>query len=151
MSGPGPLLTLLATYLYFCTSVGPRYMRDRKPYSLKQPIIIYNITQILMSIFLVYEVSVYEIEPTPLCLQTTICSPRFLRSYKIIAVHFFYPYTHSYNHPQALTLLIFKMIGFALWSVMFIELNPTSLSAMTLRIYYSLVGLCFKIFQSNSK
>ncbi|KPI98130.1 Elongation of very long chain fatty acids protein AAEL008004, partial [Papilio xuthus] len=55
MSGPGPLLTLLATYLYFCTSVGPRYMRDRKPFSLKQPIIVYNITQILMSIFLVYE------------------------------------------------------------------------------------------------
>ncbi|XP_075970997.1 uncharacterized protein LOC142973244 [Anticarsia gemmatalis] len=55
MSGPGPLLTLLATYLYFCTSVGPRYMRDRKPYDLKNTMIVYNVSQILMSIFLVYE------------------------------------------------------------------------------------------------
>lgn len=60
MSGPGPLITLLATYLYFCNSVGPRYMRDRKPYSLKNTIMAYNISQILMSIFLVYEVSLYS-------------------------------------------------------------------------------------------
>lgn len=32
-------------------------MRDKKPYSLKQTIVVYNITQILMSVFLVYEVS----------------------------------------------------------------------------------------------
>lgn len=57
MSGPGPLLTLLVTYLYFCISVGPRYMRDRKPYDLKNTIIVYNVSQILMSIFLVYEVN----------------------------------------------------------------------------------------------
>ncbi|XP_063531938.1 very long chain fatty acid elongase 7-like [Cydia strobilella] len=55
MSGPGPLLTILATYVYFCTSVGPRYMRDRKPYDLKNTIVVYNVSQVLMSIFLVYE------------------------------------------------------------------------------------------------
>ncbi|GBP79559.1 Elongation of very long chain fatty acids protein AAEL008004 [Eumeta japonica] len=55
MSGPGPLLTILATYLYFCLSIGPRYMRDRKPYNLKNTIIVYNVSQVVMSIFLVYE------------------------------------------------------------------------------------------------
>ncbi|KAJ2947119.1 hypothetical protein O0L34_g16472 [Tuta absoluta] len=55
MSGPGPLLTILASYLYFCTTLGPRYMRDRKPYDLRNIIIAYNVSQILMSIFLVYE------------------------------------------------------------------------------------------------
>ncbi|OWR40664.1 elongation of very long chain fatty acids protein AAEL008004-like isoform X1 [Danaus plexippus] len=55
VTGPGPLITLLASYLYFCTSVGPNYMRDRKPYSLKNTIALYNISQILLSIFLVYE------------------------------------------------------------------------------------------------
>lgn len=69
MSGPGPLLTVLATYLYFCMSAGPRYMRDRKPYDLKNTIVVYNISQILMSIFLVYEVSCFEI----------LTSERFLR------------------------------------------------------------------------
>lgn len=57
MSSPGPLLTILATYLYFCISAGPRYMKDRKPYDLKNVIILYNFVQVLMSIFLVYEVS----------------------------------------------------------------------------------------------
>ncbi|XP_073951318.1 very long chain fatty acid elongase AAEL008004-like isoform X2 [Choristoneura fumiferana] len=55
MSGPGPLLTILATYLYFCTSVGPSYMRDRKPYDLKNTIVVYNVIQVLGSVFLVYE------------------------------------------------------------------------------------------------
>ncbi|KOB72767.1 Elongation of very long chain fatty acids protein, partial [Operophtera brumata] len=32
-------------------------MRDRKPYDLKHTIIVYNISQILMSVFLVYEMA----------------------------------------------------------------------------------------------
>ncbi|XP_018327714.1 elongation of very long chain fatty acids protein AAEL008004 [Agrilus planipennis] len=55
MSSPGPLFTILATYLYFCISAGPRYMKDRKPYELKNLIILYNAVQVAMSIFLVYE------------------------------------------------------------------------------------------------
>lgn len=57
MGSPGPLLTILATYLYFCISAGPRYMKDRKPYDLKNIIIVYNAVQVLSSIFLVHEVS----------------------------------------------------------------------------------------------
>ncbi|XP_041976554.1 elongation of very long chain fatty acids protein AAEL008004 [Aricia agestis] len=55
VSGLGPLVTLLSTYLYFCTSVGPRFMRDRKPFELKHTMLVYNFSQILMSAFLVYE------------------------------------------------------------------------------------------------
>ncbi|XP_017782284.1 PREDICTED: elongation of very long chain fatty acids protein AAEL008004-like, partial [Nicrophorus vespilloides] len=55
MSGPGPLLTILATYLYFCNSAGPRYMKDRKPYELKNLIKLYNAVQVGLSVFLVYE------------------------------------------------------------------------------------------------
>lgn len=36
-------------------------MRDRKPYNLKNAIVIYNVSQILMSIYLVYEVSIVNI------------------------------------------------------------------------------------------
>lgn len=57
MSSPGPLLTILATYLYFCIYAGPRYMKDKKPYDLKNVIIAYNFVQVWMSVFLVYEVS----------------------------------------------------------------------------------------------
>ncbi|XP_044755179.1 uncharacterized protein LOC123314125 [Coccinella septempunctata] len=54
MSSPGPLITILVTYLYFCISAGPRYMRDRKPYDLKLVIQAYNALQIVLSIYLVY-------------------------------------------------------------------------------------------------
>lgn len=57
MSSPGPLLTILATYWYFCISAGPRYMKDRKPYDLKRIIQLYNAVQVLLSVYLVWEVS----------------------------------------------------------------------------------------------
>lgn len=57
MSSPGPLITILVTYLYFCISAGPRYMRDRKPFDLKLVIQGYNALQIVLSIYLVYLVS----------------------------------------------------------------------------------------------
>ncbi|KAF5281629.1 hypothetical protein FQR65_LT02949 [Abscondita terminalis] len=55
VGSPGPLITILVTYLYFCISAGPRYMKDRKPYELKNTILVYNVVQVLMSVFLVYE------------------------------------------------------------------------------------------------
>ena len=56
MSGPMPLLTILITYHYFCTSAGPRWMKDRKPFDLKYVLIVYNALQVIFSIWLVYEV-----------------------------------------------------------------------------------------------
>ncbi|XP_046833323.1 elongation of very long chain fatty acids protein AAEL008004-like isoform X2 [Vespa crabro] len=55
ISGPGPILTILITYLYFSLSAGPRYMRDKKPYNLKNTLIVYNFIQVLVSIYIVYE------------------------------------------------------------------------------------------------
>lgn len=52
---PGPLLMILASYLYFSTSAGPRYMRDKKPYELKYVMILYNIGQVFISMYLFYE------------------------------------------------------------------------------------------------
>jgi len=55
VSNPGPILTIIATYIYFCVSAGPRYMKDKKPYDLKNTLIIYNFIQVLISLYLVYE------------------------------------------------------------------------------------------------
>lgn len=52
---PGPLLMILASYLYFSMSAGPRYMRDKKPYELKYPMILYNVGQVIISLYLFYE------------------------------------------------------------------------------------------------
>ncbi|XP_055906771.1 elongation of very long chain fatty acids protein 7 [Eupeodes corollae] len=54
-NSPGPLITILAAYLYFCLYAGPRYMRDRKPYELKTTLLIYNAFQVLLSYVLFYE------------------------------------------------------------------------------------------------
>lgn len=56
MSGPVPMLTILITYFYFCTSAGPRWMKDRKPFELKYVLMVYNAFQVAFSIWLVYEV-----------------------------------------------------------------------------------------------
>lgn len=54
---PGPLVTILVTYLYFCLHAGPKYMKDRKPFDLKNTLIVYNVIQVLLSVYLVFEVS----------------------------------------------------------------------------------------------
>jgi hypothetical protein len=52
---PTPLLTILGTYLYFCLYAGPSWMKNRKPYELKNALIIYNAVQVVLSVILVYE------------------------------------------------------------------------------------------------
>lgn len=55
VSSPGPTLTIVATYIYFCVSAGPRYMKNKKPCQLKNTMIIYNFIQVLLSVYLVHE------------------------------------------------------------------------------------------------
>lgn len=57
MSSPWPLATILASYLYFVLSFGPKYMANRKPFQLKEVLIAYNFLQVIFSVFLVYLVS----------------------------------------------------------------------------------------------
>jgi len=52
-----PGLTIMATYLYFVLSWGPRYMQHRKPYDLTNLLVLYNMAQVFISIFIFYEVS----------------------------------------------------------------------------------------------
>ncbi|XP_074036566.1 very long chain fatty acid elongase AAEL008004 [Leptinotarsa decemlineata] len=52
---PGHLIVILATYFYFCKKAGPMFMRHRKPWELKRTIQIYNLIQVLASLYLVSE------------------------------------------------------------------------------------------------
>lgn len=53
-----PLFTILVTYLYFCLYAGKRWMKNRKPFQLKNTLVIYNAVQIVLSLILVVEVSI---------------------------------------------------------------------------------------------
>ncbi|CRK89409.1 CLUMA_CG003158, isoform A [Clunio marinus] len=54
-NSPGPLVIILVTYLYFCLYAGPRYMKNRKPFQLKNTLVVYNVIQVVFSIVLVIE------------------------------------------------------------------------------------------------
>lgn len=57
IASPIPGLTILAAYLYFVISWGPRYMANRKPYKLENILLVYNFLQVAISVYLFYEVS----------------------------------------------------------------------------------------------
>lgn len=55
-NAPGPLFMILGAYLYFCLYAGRKYMRDRKPFELKNTMLVYNAVQVALSWVLFYEV-----------------------------------------------------------------------------------------------
>lgn len=57
MSDPLPMLSIVVFYNYFVQKIGPALMANRKPFSLNRTLIVYNFIQVLVSIYLFYEVS----------------------------------------------------------------------------------------------
>ncbi|XP_026472037.1 elongation of very long chain fatty acids protein AAEL008004-like [Ctenocephalides felis] len=55
IGSPVPGLTILGVYLFFVLNWGPKYMAHRKPYEMQGLLIVYNLLQVLLSIFLFYE------------------------------------------------------------------------------------------------
>lgn len=47
MRSPFPLISIFAIYLWLTMVVGPRFMKDRKPFSLLVPVRIYNVFQVV--------------------------------------------------------------------------------------------------------
>jgi len=56
MSSPFPTLVICACYIYFVKSLGPKLMRDRPAFELRTAIIVYNVIQVVFSIYIVYKV-----------------------------------------------------------------------------------------------
>lgn len=50
---------IIFSYLYFVNSWGPKFMANRKPYKLDKVLMVYNFAQVLVSIYLVYEVILF--------------------------------------------------------------------------------------------
>lgn len=58
MSSPLPQTIILGLYVYFVTSLGPKFMENRKPFELKKAMITYNFFIVLFSMYICYEASV---------------------------------------------------------------------------------------------
>jgi len=56
MSGPFPTLLVCLSYVFLVKVLGPRFMENRKPFQLKNTLIVYNLFQVLFSMWLFYEI-----------------------------------------------------------------------------------------------
>lgn len=56
MQSPIPMSLILLCYLSFVLYLGPRLMANRKPFQLKEAMIVYNFFLVALSIYIVYEV-----------------------------------------------------------------------------------------------
>ncbi|XP_019752606.1 elongation of very long chain fatty acids protein 1b isoform X3 [Hippocampus comes] len=55
MQSPIPMTVILLCYLFFVLYLGPRIMANRKPFQLKEAMIVYNFALVALSIYIVYE------------------------------------------------------------------------------------------------
>ncbi|KAK2580403.1 hypothetical protein KPH14_006154 [Odynerus spinipes] len=55
VGSPWVVLGIIAFYLRFVYVLGPKFMERRQPYNLKKVLVIYNIMQIVINVYLLYE------------------------------------------------------------------------------------------------
>lgn len=56
MDSPWPVLIILSAYLYFVLKAGPKFMEKRKPMNIDRLVMVYNVIQVLYSLYIVEEV-----------------------------------------------------------------------------------------------
>lgn len=61
MESPFNMSAILLAYLFFALYAGPKFMANRKPFQLKEAMVIYNLSLVGLSIYIVYEVKTFHI------------------------------------------------------------------------------------------
>lgn len=56
MESPLPTLLIVASYVYIVKIYGPRAMKERPAYDLKVFLVVYNLSQVVLSAYIFYEV-----------------------------------------------------------------------------------------------
>lgn len=56
--GPWVAISVVSAYVYFVTKLGPALMKNREPFQLKKPILIYNSFMTLVNLYFFYEIVV---------------------------------------------------------------------------------------------
>lgn len=57
IGSPIPIAIILGVYLYFVNNFGPKMMKDRKPFQLRELMLLYNAGQVFICSYIVYKVS----------------------------------------------------------------------------------------------
>jgi len=53
--GPWTLVAILLAYFAFVTRIGPKLMAKRKPFELRGPMLLYNVTMVLINLFFLWQ------------------------------------------------------------------------------------------------
>lgn len=56
MGSPVPILLLITSYLLFVLRVGPWWMKNRPPYNVEKPMMLYNMVQMAINSYFVFMV-----------------------------------------------------------------------------------------------
>lgn len=77
IGSPLPGFSIIVSYLLFVLRIGPKYMQNRKPFDLKNVLIVYNFLQVLISVWIFQEVraspDVITSHSGNLCLRKDAC------------------------------------------------------------------------------
>lgn len=95
MQSPIHMTSILLGYVFLSVYIGPRLMANRKPFSLKTPMIVYNLSMVLMNAYIVYEfmMSGWATTYTWRCdLVDTSSSPQALRMIRASWLFYFSKY-----------------------------------------------------------
>ncbi|AWP04076.1 putative elongation of very long chain fatty acids protein 1-like isoform 7 [Scophthalmus maximus] len=95
MHNPIEMSIILVAYIFFSVYAGPRLMANRKPFSLKIPMIVYNLSMVLLNAYIVLEfmLSGWATTYTWRCdLIDTSMSPQALRMIRVAWLFYFSKY-----------------------------------------------------------
>lgn len=60
MDNPLKVVLILGIYLSFVLNIGPKVMENRKAFSLRSVLLIYNFLQVILSLYIFFSVSAYR-------------------------------------------------------------------------------------------
>lgn len=75
VDNPIPTVALVIMYLATVLVIGPYWMRDRKPFKLKNTLIYYNAFQVLLSGYMFYEVIIVVSTAELSAVQSILLNP----------------------------------------------------------------------------
>lgn len=127
MQSPVPTLLLCLSYAYFCKSLAPRLMQNRKPFDLRKTLVVYNLFQTVFSAWIFYEYLQsgwlrdysYRCQPvdyTPKGLRMAeTCWWYYISKFTEFFDTFFFILRKKYQHVSTLHVIHHGVMPFSVW------------------------------------
>ncbi|XP_013782145.2 elongation of very long chain fatty acids protein AAEL008004-like [Limulus polyphemus] len=130
IGSPFPMISIIASYVYFVKVFGPAWMKNKKPFSIERVIILYNIIQVILSaFFFLYGGSVTYFSPNyslfcqPISYATDPETMKFVNLgwyYLLLKIFeftdtIFFILRKKFSHVSALHVVHHSSVAWAIW------------------------------------